>query len=139
MTKPGLFGACIAALLMGAIMPAEAKSAQLADYRWKSRLLVVVAPSADDSELIAQRRLFQQASKGMAERDVVLLEAAGDSERARQIRRQLSAGSDQFRATLVGKDGNAAFSSAKPVTAAELFSRIDAMPMRRDEMRRGKD
>ena len=135
----GLIGACVAGLLMGATMSAEAKSASLSDYRWKSRVLVIVAPTAEDSELIAQRRLFKEASKGMAERDVVLLEAAGDSERARQIRSQLSAGSGQFRAILVGKDGNTAFSSGKPVTAAELFGRIDAMPMRRDEMRRGKD
>ena len=132
----GLLGACIAGLQMAATMSAEAKSASLSDYRWKSRVLVVVAPTAEDGELIAQRRLFKEASKGMAERDVVLLEAAGDDARARQIRSQLSAGSGQFRAILVGKDGNAAFSSGKPVTAAELFGRIDAMPMRRDEMRR---
>ena len=138
MRHPGLARAFVIGLLMGTAMTAHAKSGSLADYRWKSRVLVVVAPSAQDADLIAQRRLFDQASKGMAERDVVLVEASGDGERARGIRSQLSLGSTGFRAVLVGKDGNAAFSSEKPVTSAELFGRIDSMPMRRDEMRRGK-
>jgi hypothetical protein len=117
-------------------MTAQAKSAALADYRWKNRVLVVVAPSAQDADLLAQRRTFDQAAKGMAERDVVLVEASGDSARARALRSQLSLGQAGFRAVLVGKDGNAAFSSPKPVGAAELFGRIDSMPMRRDEMRK---
>ena len=125
-------------LSLGASLPAEARDAPLAGYRWKNRVLVVVAPSRQDDKLVAQRRIFEQNAKGMAERQIVLIEAAGDDPRARDIRRQLSIGDNSFKVVLVGKDGNAAVASAKPLTAEELFGRVDAMPMRRDEMRRNK-
>ena len=40
-----------------------------------------------------------------------------------------------FRAVLVGKDGGAKLSQSTPLYAARLFATIDAMTMRRDEMR----
>jgi Domain of unknown function (DUF4174) len=36
---------------------------------------------------------------------------------------------------LIGKDGHTALERSKPVGNQELFGRIDAMPMRRQEMR----
>ena len=123
-------------LSLGASLPAEARDAPLAGYRWKNRVLVVVAPSRQDDNLVAQRRIFEQNAKGMAERQIVLIEAAGDDDRARAIRSQLGADDRAFRVLLVGKDGNTAVSSTKPFSATELFGKVDAMPMRRDEMRR---
>lgn len=128
--------ALVLGLSLGAALPAEARDTPLSGYRWKNRVLVVVAPSRQDGNLVAQRRIFERNAKGMAERQIVLIEAAGDDERARNIRNQLAAGDTAFRVLLVGKDGNTAASSSKPFSAAELFGRVDAMPMRRDEMRR---
>ena len=39
-----------------------------------------------------------------------------------------------FRVRLVGKDGGVRLDRDKPVSTSELFSLIDAMPMRRAEM-----
>jgi len=39
---------------------------------------------------------------------------------------------------LVGKDGHTALSSKKPLSADYLFGKVDAMPMRRAEIRRGR-
>ena len=130
-----LVGACILILLMGTAMSATAESASLSRYQWKNRVLVIAAPSLQDRDLLAQRRLFAAASKGMAERDLVLIEAAGDDAGARALRRQLSIGEKTFQVLLVGKDGNPAASSERPWSSNELFAKIDAMPMRRDEMR----
>jgi hypothetical protein len=44
----------------------------------------------------------------------------------------------QFHAFLIGKDGNVALSSDKSLSADYLFQRVDAMPMRQDEMRRAR-
>lgn len=123
-------------LSLGAAMPAEAKDTPLSGYRWKNRVLVVVAPSRQDDNLLAQRRIYEQNAKGMAERQIVLIEAAGEDDRSRGIRSQLGADDRAFRVVLVGKDGNTAVSSTKPFSAVELFGKVDAMPMRRDEMRR---
>lgn len=122
--------------LIGTAMSARASDAPLSRFQWKNRLLVVVAPGRQDDNLVAQRRIFEQSAKGMAERQIVLIEAAGDDERSRAIRSQLSAGDRTFRVLLVGKDGNTAASSARPFTADELFGKVDAMPMRRDEIRK---
>jgi hypothetical protein len=71
-------------------------------------------------------------------RSIVLTEALDDSERSRQIRSRLSADGRRFQVFLVGKDGHTAISSDKPLSADYLFARVDAMPMRRDEMRRAQ-
>jgi hypothetical protein len=115
---------------------AEAASSYLASLQWKNRVLVVLAPSAQDDNLAAQRRIYQQNTAGMSERQITLVEAIGDDQRSRDIRKQFSLAGDKFRVLLLGKDGNTALSSAAPLTADKLFGAIDAMPMRRDEMRR---
>jgi hypothetical protein len=127
---------CAIVLLTGAVMNADAKDFALSTFLWKNRVLVVIAPGSQDFNLLAQRRIYQRAATAMAERDVILIEAVGDDDHARAIRAQLSAGHSGFAVLLVGKDGNTAFASGKPLTAEALFKRIDAMPMRQDEMRR---
>ena len=123
-------------LALGTALPAAAQDTLLSGYRWKNRVLVVVAPGRQDDNLVAQRRIFEQNANGMAERQIVLIESAGTDDRSRALRAQLAAGDTAFRVLLIGKDGNIAASSSRPFSAAELFSRVDAMPMRRDEMRR---
>ncbi len=113
-----------------------AKADPLAGLRWKSRVLVLVAPSSQDGELRVQRRNIEAASGGMFERNIVLMEAVGDGHQARQLRKRLATDGNEFRVFLVGKDGNTAFAANDPLAAQDIFGRIDAMPMRRDEMQK---
>jgi hypothetical protein len=125
-------------LVIGAIaVSANSQASPLETLRWKSRILVVVAP-AGDAAAQAQRTIYQSAAKGMAERSIVLAEALDDSARSRQIRSRLSADGTRFQVFLVGKDGHTAVASDKPLSAEDLFARVDAMPMRRDEIRRAR-
>lgn len=119
------------------LMTGQSHASPLDDLRWKSRVLVVVAP-AGDSAAEQQRAIYQAATAGMSERAIVLEEAVGESDRARQIRSRLSADGKRFQVFLIGKDGHTALSSNKPLSADDLFARVDAMPMRRDEMRRAR-
>jgi hypothetical protein len=114
----------------------DARADPLAALRGKSRVLVVIAPSTQDQGLQRQRQSIEAASNGMFERNVVLVEAIGDGTQARQLRQRVAAGDKDFQVILVGKDGNTAFASNAPLAAQDIFGRIDAMPMRRDEMRR---
>jgi len=126
------------AIVIGVIaMSFESHASPLAELRWKSRVLVVVAP-AEDGAAQAQRRIYEAAAKGMAERSIVLAEALDDSARSREIRSRLSADGRRFQVFLVGKDGHTAVASDKPLSAEDLFARVDAMPMRQDEMRRAR-
>ena len=48
-------------------------------------------------------------------------------------------GAGEFAAILVGKDGTEKFRSDEPVRPETLFGLIDAMPMRRREVRDRRD
>ena len=120
-------------ILLGVITMTDGSNASpLDEFHWKNRVLVVVVP-AGNAAAETQRRIYESSAKGTSERSIVLTEAADDSERSR-----LSADVRRFEVFLVGKDGHTAVSSDKPLSADDLFARVDAMPMRQDEMRRGR-
>lgn len=119
----------------------------LAQYRWTRRVLLLFAPSAGDSSYADEVRAFRSREAEVRERDLVLVSvleagasAAGDrplsAADAAALRRRYRAPAGRFTAVLVGKDGHAALRSGAPIVADRLFPTIDAMPMRRAEMRR---
>lgn len=113
----------------------QASAASLDAYRERARVLVLSAPDAGDAQLKAQRAALGPVRGGVAERDLVVLEAVGSGAEARALRARLGLPSDRFRAVLVGKDGGAKLTAEAPIPPQTLFSTIDAMPMRRAEMR----
>jgi hypothetical protein len=117
-------------------VPAVAGAESLAGLRWKERALVVFAADRSDPDFAAQRRIFDKAGAGNRERDLVLIEAVGNEPAAQDLRRRFGIAPGVFRAVLVGKDGGAKLSEARPIPAERLNETIDAMPMRQDEMRR---
>lgn len=135
----------IAAAMAALATTGEASAAVLDAYRWRARPLLVFAPDGASSSLARQRALLQQAAADLRERDVVVLVVVGDAvttaaggataDRASRLRGRFGVPPGAFRVVLVGKDGGAKRSSAQPIPASELFRTIDAMPMRREEMR----
>ena len=85
----------------------------------RQRVLVISTPSKADPRFRKQQSLLTPSSTAFRERDLIVKIASGE-----------------FQIKLIGKDGHVAFSSREPVTQGEIFARIDAMPMRRDEMQR---
>ena len=127
-------------------MSASDASDAASGYRWSKRPLFVFAGSATYAALAEQRRIVAGSRGGFSERDVVVVFVVGGSvtaelggkpgQSADALRARYGVGKSEFKAVLVGKDGGAKLSSGKPLSAATLFGTIDAMPMRRDEMRR---
>jgi hypothetical protein len=116
-------------------------------YQWKNRIILVFAPSSDSDAYKRQMREFEGPVEGILDRDLIILEIiengesrAGDtslSEReAPQMRRQFDVRAGEFSIILIGKDGTVKLRSTVPVSVSEIFSLIDAMPMRQEEMRR---
>ena len=137
--------ALLAGLFAGAVvtpLPADA----MASYRWRKRPLVVIAPDAASAALARQRAIVASHRGGMTERDMVVVYVIGGSISselgggpglsAAALRRRFGVAPSRFRVILVGKDGGAKLSSGEPLSAGTLFRTIDAMPMRRQEMRR---
>ncbi len=109
-----------------------AEASPLDTYRWKSRPVIVFG-SQESGAFRQQIAIFNRASAGLRERDIVLIPVP---ERGREdLRRVYSVAPGDFQVLLVGKDGGVKFRSRNVVSPQEIFRLVDAMPMRRDEMR----
>ncbi len=129
------------------VVPALSNNAMttLDDYKWKNRLLLVFAPK-EDAAYQDQMQLFKEQQPGFNERDllVVHLLAEGtsfinnqpiDAQLATQIRERFNVAQQEFQVILVGKDGTAKRRDRSPISPEVIFTSIDAMPMRQQEMR----
>lgn len=97
---------------------------------------MLFAPSPKDDDHARQRGLLRDHEAGLEDRDLLVEDVFEDaSEASAAARRELGVEGGAFMAVLVGRDGGAKVRSPKPITPQELFGRIDAMPMRRREMR----
>ena len=96
---------------------------EVESFQWNNRVLLVHA-DRDDERLLAFARLWADTNclLGAEERHLLLLWVPADCEGG-------------FRISLIGKDGGVKNEWREPATPTEVFSLIDAMPMRREEMR----
>jgi len=109
-----------------------------------NRVLLVFAPSLNDSRLTAQRREYDGHALAMSERDVALVQVAGNQvigahDAADRLRSRLHVAAGGYRTLLIGKDGQVALDIVGPISAQHLSERIDAMPMRQEEVRRARE
>lgn len=90
----------------------------LTQYKWKSRVIVI--RSSDLGTLLAVRDKLKVHAIALHERDVVVVEdRAGDS----------------FEIDLYGKDGGRKWQGGRDFKIETILEVIDAMPMRKDEMK----
>ena len=128
-----------------AAVAAPAQAGLLDRYRWKRRLVLVFAPVKPHPSLVVQRKWLKEAADGLAERDMTVVEVVQDwvyvngqptiELNAKALRQEFNASIIEFSVVLIGKDGGEKLRRDEPQTAARLFDVVDAMPMRRHEMR----
>ena len=138
------------ALALGVIALAALATAEggdwLSRFRWTLRPLVIVAPTADDPRLMSQIKAYYAALPQALERDMAVVLVTGTTPVAvdgvmvseptpLEARDTFGLDMDAFRVLLVGKDGGVKLERTEPVEMGEVFTLIDSMPMRRDEMR----
>ncbi len=145
----------MAALLAGASPPPAKKPAPSKRREAKlehdpaHRLWIVFAPSSEDKRFQEQQTRWKPETIGadLNERDllVITLFETGESKRGetaltaakvQDYRSYYRIQPGAFAAILVGKDGGEKFRTTKPVSSESVFRRIDAMPMRKEEMKR---
>lgn len=108
--------------LLFILFPYSLISAQdLSQYRWENRILQIETPSIKDPHFQDQSSRLVAVFRGVLERDLVILTKTD---------------AEHFQITLIGKDGGKKLTRRTVLKTEELFAIIDAMPMRRDEMRR---
>ena len=124
----------------------ELNQIDLSEYRWKNRLVLIFAPSIEDSFYLKQKSEFKGKVAELKDRDIIMIELleAGistiaeiplNSEQQSFLRKKFEV-IDNFVFILIGKDGTVKLRAKEPVSSDDLFSLIDSMPMRKEEMRR---
>ncbi|KTT03598.1 hypothetical protein NS201_10535 [Pseudomonas oryzihabitans] len=131
-------------LLAGLVATAQAADNPFDAERWKTRPLILVAPTANDPQVTQLRaELAQPANReAFVEREMVLYTVAGDAgsrndeplrpEQTRALLKALDARAGQPTTLyLVGKDGGVKVREEQGWSLEALFGTIDRMPMRR--------
>ncbi len=113
----------------------------LSSYRDKNRVLLVFAPTGKDPAYVEQGQLWQSEKAAFEDRQLIVVpvladaaKAAGDTPVA--LEKKYGVDAKSFAVVLLGKDGHDAYRAAKPVKGASLYEVIDAMPMRKEEIKR---
>ncbi len=120
---------------------AQSLEATIEAKKWQRRVILIYARDGNNADLLAQKRLLADQREGLNERDfdqIVVLEkelSAADRHYLRSGDRKLTPSAD-FITYLIGKDGGVKQRFSHSVSPNELFRIVDAMPMRRSEMRR---
>ncbi|WP_185816885.1 DUF4174 domain-containing protein [Hymenobacter metallilatus] len=118
--------------------PGSALAAAIRAGKWQQRILLLCAPSPDNAALRRQQALLRPVGRELNARDMVVRVVVPDQLSApdqRYLREQLRVKTGGFVLLLIGKDGGVKRRETAPLPAAELFSTVDAMPMRQQEMR----
>ncbi len=110
----------------------------LSSYKWKNRVIILLSSVPENDMLDQQCRILDEFSPGVKERDLVIVSNQADStgdNTKRSIEKKFDIPDTGFRFILIGKDGTVKMDRTEQVSAEELFAIIDAMPMRRREMK----
>ena len=78
---------------------------------------------------------LQKNRSGVKERDIIIKSYPYSAETASVWQKNKIDKDSAFTFILIGRDGGEKYRSVTPVMAARLFGQIDAMPMRRSEVR----
>jgi hypothetical protein len=146
MIRYPFIGILLAGVLMGSAWGKEQDKVDLTAYQWKNRLLILFAPSEKDLIYQSFKEQLQRRAQEVHDRDLVIFHVleTGESRLANLplnkgqvlfLRREFSIPAGQRAVILIGKDAEVKLRRALPVDLAEIFSVIDAMPMRQRERR----
>lgn len=120
---------------------ATSLAATVQGSKWQKRVLLLCAPTPENADLRRQVQLLKPVGAELAARDVLVREVVLSQLPAadrRYAREQLNIPATGFAVLLLGKDGGVKRRETAPLPPAQLFSTIDAMPMRRQEMRQSE-
>ncbi len=121
----------------------------LHQHTWRDRLLFLITPSRDNPDLIVQQRRIEQRNDALSDRDIRVFQLFScqgyvgkqvlPSSTVKQLREHLGVVEEDHLLILIGKDGGIKRRTSLDTNLREIFQQIDAMPMRREEMRAKKE
>ncbi len=139
----------IAAILPGASRNAIAEPLDLSQFQWKNRLLFIFAPNRNHPMFDSLHDSLSAQKAEVADRDLVIFEILESepssmnskplaSEATLSLRKRYKVNQGEFAVLLIGKDGGIKLNRQNETRLEDIFALIDAMPMRREEIRQKK-
>lgn len=127
------------------LVPAQAVAAELNDYLWQRRPLLLFAPTDSDPRLVETTRRIEAGRCDFEERDMLLgrIVAKGTStldghvveaDQAQRLISEFGIGANSFSVVLIGKDGGEKLRINDVPDLQTIYGVIDGMPMRGREM-----
>jgi hypothetical protein len=125
-----------------------AVAAELGDYLWTSRPLLLFAPSDGDPRLVDTVQRIQSSRCDVVDRDMVIGvvvnsgvssldgQAVG-ADQAQRLRDRYAIDADAFTVVLIGKDGGEKLRVNQVPDLRTIYAVIDGMPMRNREANSG--
>lgn len=118
----------IFAALLSIPMLVNASASPLGEFKWKKRVLVLLAP-AGDALLARQKAKLTSVEAAMEDRDLQVVE---ESDPSGPLHRYFKPDAP-FSAFLIGKDGGTKWRSTAVFDPQVILDKVDSMPMRADE------
>ena len=126
------------------LAPAAAAAAELGDYLWQRRPLLLFAPAESDSRLVETVRRIEASRCDFADRDMVLglIVTEGTStldgqvvgtSHVKRLLSEFGIAANTFSAVLIGKDGGEKLRVNDVPDLPAIYAVIDGMPMRSAE------
>jgi hypothetical protein len=136
----------VALLSIGSRHISLANSLDLSQFQWKNRLLFLFAPNRNHPLLEPLHKSLADQKTEAADRDLVIFEILEsgpssmntnylDPQAAQKLRDKFNVQRGRFAVILLGKDGGIKLNRRDQTQLADIFTLIDAMPMRREEIR----
>ena len=135
----------LVAVVVSTVLGSATAVAELGDYRWERRPLLVFAPRGDDPRLVETLSRIEAGRCDFVSRDMVLglvvAEGAStldgqaiDTAESRRLTNRFGVGANTFRVALIGKDGGEKLRVDEVPDLRTIYAVIDGMPMRSREM-----
>ena len=127
-----------------ALGPAQAMAAELSDYLWERRPLLLFAPTESDPRLVETMRRIEASRCDFVDRDMVIGRIVTDgtstldghvlgTNQAQLLMSKFGISTDSFSMVLIGKDGGEKLRVADVPDLQAIYDVIDGMPMRARE------
>ena len=135
----------IVLLMCSALGSAPAVAAELSDYRWEHRPLLLFAPTDNDPRVVETLSRIEASRCDFVDRDMVvgLVVTEGtstldghviDADESQRLANQYGISDTAFSVLLIGKDGGEKLRVNEVPDLRTIYAVVDGMPMRSGEM-----
>ena len=122
-------------------------SQNLQKHQWENRLILVLTDASENREFKKQLSELEAHQEGMDDRKLLVYQIkpeayktgfsmATEWKKDFELFSDYAKEEDSFRVILIGFDGGIKLEQTKFLSSEKLFDTIDAMPMRRTEVRK---